>query len=70
MNGQPGEHLAELHGWLRRLTPTLAAAEDLTVEVVRRLRAAEHPAWLASRPAAVRHRFVCTQVVLQARGVL
>ena len=59
----------DAYRWLRRLTPSTDVAEELTVEVCRRLRSG-HPAWLASAAVDVRLRFFVVQIMLEHRGVL
>lgn len=55
--------------WLHHVVPAAEAAEQLTVEVCRRLRSGG-PAWLADRDVDVQQRFFVAQVVLEHRGVL
>jgi hypothetical protein len=59
----------DVYRWLRRLTPSTDAAEELTVEVCRRLRAGQ-PGCLANKAIDVQLRFFVAQVVLEHRGVV
>lgn len=59
----------DVYRWVRRLTPSTEAAEVLTVEVCRRLRAGR-PAWLAGQAVDRRLRFYVAQVVCEHRGVV
>ena len=58
----------DVYRWFGRLTSSADAAEELTVEVCRRLRSGR-PSWLADDGAGQR-RFVVVQVAPERRGVL
>jgi hypothetical protein len=58
-----------VHGWLRRLAPDAAEAEELLVEVLRRSRE-QSPACLRSASDVTRLQFLTIQSVLRRRGVL
>lgn len=54
---------------MRRLTLSTDAAEELTVEICRRLRSGQ-PHWLANKAIDSQLRFFVAQVILEHRGVL
>jgi hypothetical protein len=54
---------------LRRLTRSTDAAEELTVEVCRRLRSGR-PRWLADKAIDSQLRFFVAQVIVEHRGVV
>lgn len=58
----------DVYRWLRCLTSSTATAEELTVEVCRRLRSGQ-PAWLAGKAPQVQQRFFVAQVLLERRGL-
>lgn len=59
----------DAYRWLLRMTPSTDTAEDLTVEVCRRMRSGR-PAWLTARALDTRLRFFVVQVLLERRGIL
>ncbi|MGZ4623987.1 MAG: hypothetical protein ACXVGD_18105 [Blastococcus sp.] len=62
------DEVALVHGWLRRLSPTVEEAEDLTVAVLTRARRAG-PALLDAASRQTRLQFLTVQAVLGHRGV-
>ncbi|MPQ97704.1 hypothetical protein GB931_07170 [Modestobacter sp. I12A-02628] len=66
---EAADDAAVVLGWMSRLAPSRALAEDLTVEVFGRL-TGRQPGWLARCPAGVQQRFHSAQAVLEFRGVL
>ena len=65
----PRDHVATVHGWLQRLVGDPAEAEDLLVEVLRRLREPP-PACLRAASDDTRLQFLTIQSVLRLRGVI
>jgi hypothetical protein len=63
------DDVTTVHGWLRRLAPDAAEAEELLVEVLRRSREPS-PACLRSASDVTRLQFLTIQSVLRRRGVL
>lgn len=56
----------DVYCWIRHLTRSAELAEELTVDVCRRLTSG-HPPWLASTCVDVQNRFFVAQVVLEHR---
>ncbi len=59
----------DVYRWFGRLTSSADTAEELTVEVCRRLRSGR-PSCLADDDLAAQRRFFVVQVALERRGVL
>ena len=65
----PPDELADVYRWMLSMTSSVSAAEDMTVEVCRRL-CSSQPGWLSSRSAEVKRRFYTAQLILEQRGTL
>ena len=64
----PVDEVAVVFGWMRRLCEEETAAEEWTVEVLRRYQCREGPRWLQRRDGLLRLRYFAAKVVLERRA--